>query len=99
MGIYKLSSEAEMDLAELYEFGIYKFGLHQAQKYFYGMHKTFEVLAENIDLGRDASELITDLKRFSYKAHTIFYLHMASGIFILRVLSQLMDYERNLQNA
>lgn len=97
MGIYKLSSKAEIDLAELYEFGIYKFGLPQAQKYFYGMHETFEVLAENIDLGRDASEFITDLKRFAYKVHTVFYLQTASGIFIIRILSQRMDYNRNLQ--
>ncbi len=97
MGVYKLSRKAEIDLAEMYEFGIYKFGLLQAQKYFVGMHDTFEVLAENVNLGRDASEYITDLKRFCYKAHTIFYLHTTSGIFILRVLGQRMDYERNLE--
>ena len=96
MAVYKLSSKAEIDLAEMYEFGIYKFGLSQAQKYFYGMHEAFEILADNVDLGRDASEFIAYLKRFFYKEHTIFYLHTASGIFILRVLSQRMDYERNL---
>ena len=72
MGVYKLSSKAEIDLAEMYEFGIYKFGLSQAQEYFIGMHEAFKVLAKNKDLGRDASEFIADLKRFSYKAHTIF---------------------------
>ncbi|AZQ58102.1 type II toxin-antitoxin system RelE/ParE family toxin [Maribacter sp. MJ134] len=88
MAVYKLSSKAEIDLAEMYEFGISKFGLSQAQKYFYGMHdEAFEILADNVDLGRDASEFIAYLKRFSSKAHTIFYLHTASGIFILRVLS------------
>lgn len=96
MGVYKLSNKAEIDLAGMYEFGIYKFGLSQAQKYFFGMHETFEVLTENMDLGRDASEFIEDLKRFSYKAHTIFYLITANGIFILRVLSHRMDYERSL---
>src|SRR5680860_30991 len=97
MSVYKLSRKAEIDLAAMYEFGIYKFGLSQAQKYFIGMHEAFEVLAKNIDLGRDASEFIADLKRFSYKAHTIFYLQTASGIFIIRVLSHRMDYERNLK--
>jgi toxin ParE1/3/4 len=97
MDVYKLSSKAEIDLAEMYEFGIYKFGLSQAQEYFIGMHEAFEVLAKNRDLGRDASEFIDGLKRFSFKAHTIFYLHTASGIFIIRVLSQRMDYERNLK--
>ena len=97
MGVYKLSRKAEIDLAAMYEFGIYKFGLTQAQKYFYDMHEAFEVLAENVNLGRDASEFIEDLKRFSYKAHTIFYLQTESEIFILRVLSQRMDYEGNLK--
>jgi len=97
MGVYKLSRKAEIDLAEMYEFGIYKFGLSQAQKYFLEMHDVFQVPNENADLGRDASEYIKDLKRFAFKAHTLFYLQTTSGIFILRVLSQRMDYERNLQ--
>lgn len=96
MGVYKLSRKAEIDLAEMYEFGVYKFGLLHAQKYFLGMHDVFQVLEENIELGRDASEFIEDLKRFTYKAHTIFYLITANGIFILRVLSQRMDYEYSL---
>jgi len=96
MGDYKLSKKAETDLAELYEFGIHKFGLLQAQKYFLEMHDTFQVLNKNKDLGRDASEYIEDLKRFALKAHKLFYLQTTSGIFILRVLSQRMDYERNL---
>ena len=96
MGVYKLSRKAEIDLAELYEFGIHKFGLLQAQKYFLELHDVFQVLDENADLGRDASEYIEDLKRFAFKAHTLFYLQTISGIFILRVLSQRMDYEQNL---
>ena len=97
MGVYKLSNKTEIDLAEMYEFGIYKLGLPQAQQYFYGMHEAFNLLAENINLGRDASEFIADLKRFSFKAHTIFYLQTTSGIFILRVLSQRMDYDSKLE--
>ena len=78
----------------MYEFGISKFGLLQAQKYFLEMHDVFQVLDEN--LGRDASEYIEDLKRFAYKVHTLFYLQTTGGIFILRVLSQRMNYQRNL---
>jgi len=63
------------------------------------MHEAFEVLATNMDLGRDASEFIPDLKRFSYKAHTVFYLQTSSGITIIRVLSQRMDYEHSLQQG
>ena len=96
MGVYKLSNKSEIDLANMYEFGIYKSGLFQSQMYFTGMHETFGILAENIDLGRDASEFIADLKRFRYKGHTIFYMITSKGIFIIRVLSQRMDYDYNL---
>jgi toxin ParE1/3/4 len=96
MGVYKLSRKTEFDLAVMYEFGISKFGLTQTKKYFFGMHETFEVLSENVNLDRDASEFIEELKRFSYKSHTIFYLIASNGIFIIRVLSQRMDYEYNL---
>ncbi len=44
MGVYKLSSKAETDLAVMYEFGIFKFGLTQAQKYFYDMMKHLKYL-------------------------------------------------------
>ena len=96
MGVYKPSRKAEIDLAEMYEFGIYKFGLLHAQKYFLCMHDVFQVLAENPNLGRDASIFIDDLKRFTYQAPTIFYLPLAEGLFILRVLSQRMNYETHL---
>ena len=60
------------------------------------MHETFEVLSENVNLGRNASEFIEDLKRFTYKEHTLFYFITPNGIFIIRVLSQRMDYDYNL---
>lgn len=96
MGVYKLSSKAEFDLTVMYEFGITKFGLSQAQKYFFSMHQTFEVISKNVNLGRDASEFIDNIKRFSFKSHTIFYLITAESILIIRVLSHRMDHEFNL---
>ncbi|WP_010179341.1 type II toxin-antitoxin system RelE/ParE family toxin [Aquimarina agarilytica] len=96
MGVYKLSGKAEIDLAKMYEYGIETFGLKQAKAYLLGMHTLFQVLADNTTLGRDASEFILSLKRFSYKSHTIFYLVTDIDILIVRVLNQSMDYEKNL---
>jgi toxin ParE1/3/4 len=96
MADYKLSSKAEFDLTVMYEFGISKFGLLQAQKYFFEMHNTFELLSTNRDLGRDASQYINELKRFTFKSHTLFYMISTDTVFIVRVLSQKMDYEFNL---
>ena len=96
MGAYKLSTECEIDISEIYEYGIERFGLIQAQEYMIGLHDLFETLAEKTNIGRDASEYYPYLKRFVYKSHMIFYLQTESGIFIVRTLSQSMDYERHL---
>ncbi|MEM7549481.1 MAG: type II toxin-antitoxin system RelE/ParE family toxin [Bacteroidota bacterium] len=96
MGAYKLSNECENDISDIYEYGISEFGLNQAQDYMIGLHDLFQTLAENTNIGRDASEFYPSLKRFVYKAHMIFYLQTESGIFIVRTLNQSMDYERHL---
>ena len=96
MGVYKLSVKSESDIAKMFEYGIETFGITQAQNYFYGIHDVLQVLAENTNLGRDASEFLPLLKRFSYKSHTILYLNTTIGILVIRVLSQSMDYYQNL---
>lgn len=96
MGAYKLSSECENDISEIYEYGIDQFGLIQAQEYMIGLHDLLKTLADNTSIGRDASEFYPSLKRFVYRAHMIFYLQSESGVFIVRTLSQSMDYERHL---
>ena len=95
MGAYKVSGKAESDLTIMYEYGIERFGLKQTQAYLFGIHDIFQVLSENINLGRDASDFVVSLKRFSYKSHTIFYLATDIDILIVRVLNQSMDYEKN----
>jgi len=96
MGVYKLSNESTIDLTDIYKFGIENFGLDQAQKYILGLHELFQTLSDNTNIGRDASEFLPSLKRFVYMSHIVFYFVTDSGVFIIRVLSQSMDYERHL---
>ena len=96
MGDYRISRKAEIDVSKMYEYGIESFGLKQAKEYLFGIHDLFQILVTNDHLGRDASEFIMSLKRFSYKSHTIFYVSTTNGILIVRVLNQSMDYENNL---
>lgn len=96
MGAYRLSVECEVDVSEIYEYGIDKFGLNQAQEYLIGLHDLFQMLAENPHIGRDASEFYPSLKRFVYKSHMTFYLQSEYEIFVVRTLSQSMDYQRHM---
>ncbi len=72
MGVYKLSNECAIDVSNMYEFGIGEFGLDKAKKYILGLHELFQTLADNTNIGRDASEFLPSLKRFVYKSHIIF---------------------------
>ena len=96
MGVYKLSKESETDIASIYEHGIEKFGILQAQDYILGMHDFFQTLSDNPHIGRDASEFSPSLKRFTYKSHMVFYLNSDTGILIIRTLHHTMDYQRHL---
>ncbi len=46
MASYRLNEEAKADLIRIYHFGVQKFGMAQADKYFEGFFKCFEMIAE-----------------------------------------------------
>lgn len=97
MGAYRLSKFCEEDIAHVYEFGIEKFGLDHARNYLVGLHKQFQTLADYNGLGIDFTDYYPLLKRFPYKSHMIFFIQVESGIFVVRTLSQSMDYVRHLK--
>jgi toxin ParE1/3/4 len=97
MGVYRLSEESANDISSIYEYGIEKFGLGQAKAYLLDLQDTFQTLAENINIGNDASEFLPSLRRFVYKSHMIFYLQSESGVFVIRILNQSMDYQHYLK--
>jgi toxin ParE1/3/4 len=96
MAGYSLSESAKSDISKTYEFGIENFGLSQAQLYLDQMHEHFQSLAENPEIGRSAFEYAPGLRRFAFASHTIFYLPLSTGAFIVRVLGQPMNYQEYL---
>ncbi|MBO6537674.1 MAG: type II toxin-antitoxin system RelE/ParE family toxin [Balneolaceae bacterium] len=47
MANYYLSNQAKEDLIRIHQYGVYKFGESQADKYFNQFFEFFEILAEN----------------------------------------------------
>jgi toxin ParE1/3/4 len=97
MAVYSLSAKAATDLDAIYEYTILEFGLEQARKYLIGLHKRFEMLAAQPELGRSAAELAPDLRRSEYQSHVVFYAPKAGGVRIIRVLHESMDVKRHLE--
>lgn len=97
MAVYKISEECESDIAGMYEYGIEKYGLRQAQNYIVELEGYFQTICNNAEIGTDCFELFPLLRKFYFKAHIIFYLKREYGIFIVRVLGKRMDYEHQLK--
>ncbi|MCG8595366.1 MAG: type II toxin-antitoxin system RelE/ParE family toxin [Kiloniellales bacterium] len=94
---YQLSNKADADLTHLYEDGVVRFGLEQADRYLDGLIERFCLLAERPMIGKSAEEFAPMLRRFPYQRHVVFYLPRDDGILIVRVLGDEMDFERHLQ--
>tara|TARA_R110002020_G_scaffold367300_1_gene579222 strand:- start:39 stop:371 length:333 start_codon:yes stop_codon:yes gene_type:complete len=72
MGAYKLSQLCDEDIGHIYEYGIEQYGLRQVKEYIVGLHNAFELLARQNFMGLDASELMPELRRFTFESHMIF---------------------------
>ncbi len=91
-----MTKAAELDIASIAEYTIYKFGMGQARKYRDGLIETFILLASNPKLGLTfflGNQV--GLKRFRFESHMIFYKETATGILIVRVLGGVMDFKRH----
>jgi len=96
MAEFKLSKKAERDLINIAKYTIQNFGKQQSTKYKTELQNRIDSLVKNPQLGRSAAQFHPNLRRYNFKAHSIFYEVTDYGIFIVRVLGQQMDFERHL---
>ncbi len=96
MGNYALSGKADADLEAIAAYSLEQWGLARAERYMLALHRTFEMLAEFPDIGRDASGLWLGYRKMETANHSVFYRKTAQGVLIVRVLHQRMDHERHL---
>lgn len=88
MNEYRLSDDAEHDLAELYRRGFWQFGERQADKYYRQLFDSLELLASYPQSGRSAEGIYPKLRRIEFNPYVIFYLPREYGVYVLRLLKQ-----------
>lgn len=98
MAKFRLTTRAVLDLSEIADFTIQLFGIEQARLYRDGFNNCFEVLAQNPQLGRSAAELAPNLRRYEHQSHVVFYIPRDTGILIVRILHQRMDFKQHLKD-
>ena len=96
MARYVLSAKADEDLDDIADYSLEIWGETLTQKYLIELIDCLEKIAETPDIGRDASEFSPNLKRFNYKAHSVFFMSTDTGILIVRILGQKQDFNRHL---
>ena len=91
---YELTRQAELDLEEIFDFGVYQFGFHQADKYLERLAVSIETISENPGIGKSRNDLYTELRSLIVGSHTIFYEIQLDHILIVRVLHHSRDVEQ-----
>ena len=97
MASYKLSNRAAIDISEIYEYGIFKFGLNQAQSYLQRIEENLEILVSRPELSRKADYISKNLYRLKYQSHLIFFILTKNEASLLRILEQHMGFPGHLQ--
>lgn len=70
---YKLSLDAESDITRLYEYGFYKFGVLQADKYYDMLFECFNKIAVNPFMFPSAKYIKKDFRFCVCDVDTIYY--------------------------
>ena len=96
MGSYVLSRKASADIKAIAEASVQRWGLDQAEEYILGLHATFRMLTDFPDIGRAASGIRPGYRRIETASHSVFYRKTETGVLIVRVLHQRMDFGQKL---
>lgn len=97
MAKYILSKSAQSDIVSIADYTIENFGVKQARTYRDGLISCFKNLAASPGRGRlYLHKNKTLLLRYRHKSHVVFYNRTNTGIFIIRVLGERMDFIRHL---
>lgn len=73
MADYILNTQAKEDLYRIYEYGVYKFGEVQADKYFEAFFERFEVIAERPFAFEAVDEIKKGYRRCPCGVDSIYY--------------------------
>jgi toxin ParE1/3/4 len=74
MSNYLLSVKADKDLDDIADYSLETWGEKQTLEYIYELIYFLEKIANTPNIGRNAFEFSPNLKRYNYKAHSIFYI-------------------------
>lgn len=92
---YVLSSEADLDLDDIFEYTYEEFGMNQAVKYLSDIEEIPFKITFTPEMGRTRNEIKVGLYSIPCGKHVIFYRILSNHIRIVRVLYGAKDIPKN----
>jgi putative addiction module CopG family antidote len=93
---YSFSKQARLDLIEIAEYTLDRWGQGQAERYLDGLDDCFKRLVQTPQMGRSFEQIRSGYRRIEHGKHVVIYRADADGVFICRILHQRMLPERQL---
>lgn len=94
MGKFRLSVEAENDIKAIHRYGVEKFGVRQADRYFHALFDRFQRAADTPFLYPSVDHIRPGLRRTVVGASSIYYrLGNDGGIEIMAVIGR-QEFDR-----
>ena len=98
MSGYYLSRAADLDVDQLYEFGLGEWGERQADRYLHRLFNAFERIGLAPAAGRRRPELHETLRSLPHDSHIIIYSLLGAKVAIIRVVHGSADIKRIFQD-
>jgi toxin ParE1/3/4 len=95
MAEYRLSNEAKEDLIRIHQFGVKKFGITQADKYFYSFFDYFEIIAQRPFSFESVDYIKEGYRRCPCGSDTIYYRINDSMVEIMAIIG-MQDFKNIL---
>ena len=95
MAKYRLSNEAKKDLIRIHHYGVEKFGVSQADKYFDSFFECFDIIVQRPFSFESVDYIKTGYRRCVCGADSIFY-KINNGIIEIMAIIRRQDLNNNL---
>lgn len=96
-GRVRFTQAADADLERMFEFGLDRFGLRQAQRYQIDLWKALEALLTFPNMGTDQGHIDPGLRRLVHASHAIYYRAIGADILVERFLGPGQDPTREFE--
>ncbi|OAD44967.1 type II toxin-antitoxin system RelE/ParE family toxin [Polaribacter atrinae] len=88
MANYKLSNLAKEDIIRIHKYGVEKFGIDQADKYFHSFFENFDIIAENPFSFESVDYIKTGYRRCVCGADNIYYKINENSVEIMAIIGK-----------